>query len=106
MSKLVSDEILLIEAELSFFVSIWLRLQTDCVEIMRWLENPRSNLVCHDFFLYNPDWLNGLSLIKPTPASVQSYMESGLTLYASIADALDLYVAGIDPSYFANGHNS
>ncbi|KAK7460878.1 hypothetical protein VKT23_008807 [Stygiomarasmius scandens] len=85
MSKLVSDEILLIEAELSFFVSIWLRLQTDCVEIMRWLENPRSNL--------------------PTPASVQSYMESGLTLYASIADALDLYVAGIDPSYFANGHN-
>ncbi|THV05761.1 hypothetical protein K435DRAFT_890403 [Dendrothele bispora CBS 962.96] len=87
IAKLVSDEILTIEAKLSFFMSIWLRLQTDCVEIMRWLENSRNNM--------------------PTPASVHSYMESGLTLYASIADALDIYVAGIDPSHFtASGHRS
>lgn len=38
---------------------------------------------------------------KDVPQAISSYAESGNTLYASLAGALDSYVAELDPSHFA-----
>ncbi|KAJ6591114.1 hypothetical protein DFH09DRAFT_193770 [Mycena vulgaris] len=41
ISDLVPNEILLLEASLSLFLAIWLRLQADCLDIANWIQNNR-----------------------------------------------------------------
>jgi hypothetical protein len=81
MSTLVSDEMIAIELGLSFFLSIWSRLQSDCTDILHWLQNPRNH--------------------PETPGAIVALLDGGQTLYATVADALDTCVMGIDPSHFA-----
>jgi hypothetical protein len=81
MSTLVSDEMIAIESGISFFLSIWSRLQWDCTDILHWLQNPRNH--------------------PETPGAIVSLLDGGQTLYATVADALDTCVMGIDPSHFA-----
>jgi hypothetical protein len=81
MSTLVSDEMITFELGLSLFVSIWSRLQSDCTDILHWLQNPRN--------------------YSETPGVIVASLEGGHTLYATVADALDICVMGIDPSHFA-----
>ena len=45
ISILVSDEMVAIESSLSFFLSIWSRLQFDCNDILYWLQHPRGHPV-------------------------------------------------------------
>jgi hypothetical protein len=87
LSMLVSDEMLTVETGLSLFLSIWSRLQTDCTDILKWLQNGKHHSVTADL-----------------PPPIASYLEGSRTLYASIGDALGIYVAGIDPSHFVNKH--
>ncbi|KAF8062327.1 hypothetical protein FPV67DRAFT_266790 [Lyophyllum atratum] len=81
MSTLVSDEMIAIESGISFFLAIWSRLQWDCTDILHWLQNPRNH--------------------PETPSAIVSLLDGGQTLYATVADALDTCVIGIDPSHFA-----
>ena len=46
LSMLVSDEMLTIETGLSLFLSIWSRLQTDCMDILKWLQKGKHHSVC------------------------------------------------------------
>ncbi|KAF9078443.1 hypothetical protein BDP27DRAFT_1412431 [Rhodocollybia butyracea] len=69
--SLVSEEIIMTEPSLTFFVSIWARLQADCLDILRWLQEDREPL--------------------HIPFCVKAYVESGHTLYLSVAEALDVY---------------
>ncbi|KIK55523.1 hypothetical protein GYMLUDRAFT_47735 [Collybiopsis luxurians FD-317 M1] len=71
ISSLVSEEILTTEPSLTFFVLIWARLQADCLDILRWLQQNRRP--------------------SQTPPCIKAFMESGHTLYLSVADALDVY---------------
>ncbi|KAF5392665.1 hypothetical protein D9757_000934 [Collybiopsis confluens] len=71
ISSLVSEEILTTEPILTFFVSIWARLQADCLDILRWLQQDRKP--------------------SQTPSCIKAFVESGHTLYLSVADALDVY---------------
>ncbi|KAF9463275.1 hypothetical protein BDZ94DRAFT_1259539 [Collybia nuda] len=82
MSKLVSDEMIMLESGLSLFLSIWSRLQCDCIDILQWLQNPRAR--------------------PEMPPALVSVIDSGDTLYATVAGALDVFVTGIDPSHFTN----
>ena len=45
ISTLVSDEMIAIESSLSFFLSIWSRLQYDCNDILHWLQHSRGHPV-------------------------------------------------------------
>lgn len=36
------------------------------------------------------------------PPVILSYLEGGSTLYASLATALDVFAAGVDPSLYAS----
>ncbi|RDB23491.1 hypothetical protein Hypma_009392 [Hypsizygus marmoreus] len=80
MSTIVFDEMIAIESGLSLFLSIWSRLQCDCTDILQWLQNPRSH--------------------PEVPHAIISLLDGGHTLYATMADALDSCVMGIDPSHF------
>lgn len=41
ISDLVPNEISILEATLSFFLAIWLRLQADCLDVVNWIQNNR-----------------------------------------------------------------
>ncbi|KAE9392642.1 hypothetical protein BT96DRAFT_265825 [Gymnopus androsaceus JB14] len=71
ISTLVKEESLTTEPILTFFVSIWARLQADCLDILRWLQDEREP--------------------SCTPFCIKAYVDSGHTLYLSVADALDVY---------------
>ncbi|GLB39918.1 hypothetical protein LshimejAT787_0704280 [Lyophyllum shimeji] len=82
MSTLVSDEMIALESGLSFFLIVWSALQSDCADILHWLQNPRNH--------------------PETPGAIVALLDGGQTLYATVADALDTCVMGIDPSHFTN----
>ncbi|KAF8219636.1 hypothetical protein L208DRAFT_1338840 [Tricholoma matsutake] len=81
ISSLVSEEMIVMESGLSFFLSIWSRLQYDCNDILNWLQHPRGH---------------------PIPHAIASLLDGGDNLYAAVAHSLDICVAGIDPSHFAS----
>ncbi|KDR77315.1 hypothetical protein GALMADRAFT_139308 [Galerina marginata CBS 339.88] len=83
VSSFLLDQMLTSESGLSFFLSIWSRLRTDCTEIFQWTKNPGQFAV---------------------PPIISCYAESGSTLYAALATALDVYCSGIDPSLRMGDH--
>jgi len=82
ISTLISDEMIAMESSLSFFLSIWSRLQYDSNDILHWLQHPRGH--------------------PEMPHAIASLLDGGHYLYASVADGLDICVLGIDPSQFAS----
>lgn len=98
VSSLATDEMLTIESVMSLFLSIWSRLRIDCTDILQWLQNPRRYPVsffgCVIAYLALP--------LREFQDVLATYMESGWTLYAALAGALDIYVAGLDQSRSAH----
>ncbi|KAJ6610500.1 hypothetical protein B0H10DRAFT_412291 [Mycena sp. CBHHK59/15] len=82
ISDLVPSELLTLEAALSFFMSIWLRLQADCLDIVSWIQNDRNN--------------------PEPPPCIAVHLHGGYTIYSTLANSLDLYVEAIDPLQFSN----
>ncbi|KAJ7595020.1 hypothetical protein C8J56DRAFT_454931 [Mycena floridula] len=80
ISTLISEEMLILEASLSFFLTIWSRLQSDCLAVHQWLQDPRSCEI---------------------PPCVAAYFESRKTIYGSITESVDLFISGLDPSRFS-----
>ncbi|KAF8153200.1 hypothetical protein B0H34DRAFT_722612 [Crassisporium funariophilum] len=78
LATFLLEELLTSESGLSLFLSIWSRLRTDCSDIFHWIKNPHGQ--------------------TNTPLVISSYLENGCTLYATLATALDVYAAGVDPS--------
>ncbi|KAG5728126.1 hypothetical protein E4T56_gene19240 [Termitomyces sp. T112] len=79
MSSLVCDEMISIESGFSLFLSVWSRLHADCTVILDWVQNTRTE----------------------TPGVIIGLMNGNCTLYATVADALDTLLMGIDSSHFA-----
>ncbi|KAJ6481711.1 hypothetical protein C8R45DRAFT_1002812 [Mycena sanguinolenta] len=73
ISDLVPNEILTLEAALSLITAMWLRLQTDSLEIYNWVQHNRE-----------------------PPACISAYLHGGYSVYSSFSDALDTYVEAID----------
>jgi len=82
LSTFCLDQLLTSESGLSLYLAIWSRLRTDCSDILYWIKNP-----------------TGQSNVPPV---ILSYLEGGSTLYASLATALDVFAAGVDPSLYAS----
>ncbi|KAL0946185.1 hypothetical protein HGRIS_012446 [Hohenbuehelia grisea] len=81
VSSLASDQMMAIQGSLGLFLAIWSRLQTDCTEILRWVQTTHS-----------PNDL---------PPSLTVYLQGGQTFYSTLAQSLDAFVSAIDPSLFA-----
>ncbi|KAF7439986.1 hypothetical protein PC9H_000323 [Pleurotus ostreatus] len=79
ISSLVSNQMVAVQAMLGLCLAIWARLQTDCMEILGWLQGSGHNAF---------------------PSVLSAYMEGGHTIYAPLARALDTFTASIDPSLF------
>jgi hypothetical protein len=77
-ATLISDVLVTTESFINLFLAIWSRLQCDCTEILHWLK--------------------GKGDIVTAPPCVSVYLEQGKTLYAGIANALDILVAALEPS--------
>ncbi|TFK29565.1 hypothetical protein FA15DRAFT_664113 [Coprinopsis marcescibilis] len=73
VSPLISDALLYLESSLTLFLAIWVRLRTDCCEIGHWINHPNFE--------------------APVVSACQ---QSGKTLYVSLAQCLDVYIAGLD----------
>ncbi|KAF8809624.1 hypothetical protein BYT27DRAFT_7093581 [Phlegmacium glaucopus] len=82
LSAFSLDQLLTSESGLSLYLAIWSRLRTDCSDIFHWIKNPP-----------------GQSNVPPV---ILSYLEGGATLYTTLATALDIYAAGVDPSLYAS----
>ncbi|KAF8719153.1 hypothetical protein AX14_011392 [Amanita brunnescens Koide BX004] len=80
LALLVSDVMLTTESVISLFLAIWARLQCDCTEMLYWLKGAGEN--------------------GAIPPCISVYAEQGKTLYAGIASGLDVFVSGLDPSWF------
>lgn len=98
LALLVSDVLLTTESVISLFLAIWARLQCDCTEMLYWLkgtgENVRFRLTV--LYIYPGLWpIQGV-----IPPCITVYAEQGKTLYAGIASGLDVFVSGLDPSWF------
>lgn len=100
ISALVSDEMIIIESGLSLFLSVWSRLQFDCAELLQWLQAPKTHPVRRYSLNTEASRLN--YVLKELPLVIVSLLDSNHTLYASMADALDSCVMGIDPSLFSH----
>lgn len=88
-----------VQAMLGLCLAIWARLQTDCMEILGWLQGSshnvsRNNSLSH---IINDD---PFSPFQAFPSVLSAYMEGGHTIYAPLARALDTFTASIDPSLF------
>lgn len=77
MSSLVSNEITTFETGLTFLLTLWSRLQTDCLQLNKWLSES-----CH----------------QEIPACVLAYAESQKTFYRPLSDCLNIFSAEIDQS--------
>jgi len=84
LSAFCLDQLLTSESGLSLYLAIWSRLRTDCSDILYWIKNPSEQ--------YSQN----------VPPVILSYLEDGSTLYASLATALDVFAAGVDPSLYAS----
>lgn len=84
LATLVSDDILTFESGLSLFLAVWSRLRTDCSEMFHWLQNPSPQ--------------------AKIPLAVSTYAESNHSLYVTLAGALDVCAASIDPSLCTHGN--
>jgi len=82
VSAFCLDQLLTSESGLSLYLAIWSRLRTDCSDILYWIKSPPGQF--------------------SVPPIISSYLEGGNTLYATLATALDVYAAGVDPSLYAN----
>jgi len=82
LSAFCLDQLLTSESGLSLYLAIWSRLKADCSDILYWIKTPP-----------------GQSNVPPV---ISSYLEDGSTLYATLATALDVYAAGVDPSLYAS----
>ncbi|KAF5365268.1 hypothetical protein D9758_005379 [Tetrapyrgos nigripes] len=85
LSKSTLDALLCQEKLLTLFLAIWGRLRGDCEGILRWLNSEAE-----------PD-----PIAVQIPSVLRVYLEAAErgeagTLYASIADALDVYVGSVD----------
>ncbi|KAJ7624980.1 hypothetical protein DFH06DRAFT_745053 [Mycena polygramma] len=79
ISDLVPHEILTLEAALSHLTAIWLRLQTDSLDIFNWVQTNRE-----------------------PPPSISAYLHGGYTVYSTLANSLDAYVQAIDLQQYTN----
>ncbi|KAJ7481627.1 hypothetical protein FB451DRAFT_1129986 [Mycena latifolia] len=79
ISDLIPNGMLLLEASLSLFLAIWLRLQADCLDIVNWIQNNRE-----------------------PPPSIAAYLHGGYSIYSVLANSLDSYVEAIDVQQFPN----
>ncbi|KAJ7248613.1 hypothetical protein B0H12DRAFT_1234932 [Mycena haematopus] len=77
ISDLVPNGILMLEAALSLFTAIWLRLQTDSLDIFNWVQNNRD-----------------------PPPCISAYLHGGYTVYSTLIVALDTYAEAIDLQRF------
>ncbi|KAF8351927.1 hypothetical protein F5887DRAFT_6191 [Amanita rubescens] len=80
LALLVPEVLLTAESVISLFLAIWSRLQCDCTEMLYWLKGSGEN--------------------GAIPPCVSVYAEQGKVLYPGIANALDVFVSGLDPSWF------
>ncbi|KAJ7507282.1 hypothetical protein B0H11DRAFT_197708 [Mycena galericulata] len=74
ISELVPNEISTLETAITFFMSVWLTLQADCLEIVTWIQNNS----------------------REPPPSIYVYIHGGYTLYSVLSSSLDSYVEAID----------
>ncbi|KAJ6588461.1 hypothetical protein B0H19DRAFT_207242 [Mycena capillaripes] len=78
ISDLVPNEILTLEAALSMITAVWLRLQSDSLDIFNWVQNNRE-----------------------PPPCISAYLHGGYTLYSTLANSLDAYAEAIDLQQFS-----
>ncbi|KAK2460021.1 hypothetical protein APHAL10511_007944 [Amanita phalloides] len=80
LALLVCEALMTTESVISLFLATWSRLQCDCTEILYWLKGTGEN--------------------GPLPACISVYVDQGKTLYPGMASALDVFVSGLEPSWF------
>ena len=98
LALLVSDVLLTTESVIGLFLAVWARLQCDCTEMLYWLKGTGEN-VCFRLtvlFIYPGLWM----IQGAIPPCITVYAEQGKNLYAGIASGLDVFVSGLDPSWF------
>lgn len=100
LSAFSLDQLLTSESGLSLYLAIWSRLRTDCSDIFHWIKNPPGQSVGS----VSPSHLGTIieTCTQNVPPVILSYLEGGSTLYATLATALDVYAAGVDPSLYAS----
>jgi hypothetical protein len=101
LSAFCLDQLLTSESGLSLYLAIWSRLRTDCSDILYWIKNPAGQSVSAvlSFSILGPIVDTHTQNLPPV---ILSYLEGGSTLYASMATALDVFSAGVDPSLYAS----
>ncbi|KAK7019892.1 tryptophan synthase beta subunit-like PLP-dependent enzyme [Favolaschia claudopus] len=77
ISDLVPSQTLMLEGTLNLFAAIWLRLQTDSLDILNWVQHGR----------------------EPPPCT-SAYLNGSSTIYFALANILDTYAETIDPRQF------
>jgi len=80
--------------------SIWSRLQCDCMGVLHWLKG-KGDIVR---FRLTSNYLTD-AYQDTAPPSVSVYFEQGKTLYAGIANALNILLAALELSRLTQ-HNS
>jgi len=80
LCSLILDELLMTESALNFFLAIRSSLRNDCTEMLHWLKDPS---------------------VPAAPMAISCYLETKSTLYAPLADGLEVFVAEL-PEGFKN----